>query len=272
MPCPLNPVPDDVFSIFQHSAIKPRLFTTVAATLYLKYSKSQELEAVTVLPRWSDYLDQKSQELGSMEIPAIWKDCFLESSEELKDMKALPYWCSQGQYRETMDVTAEKKFFMLEMNCLESLGKSKINSLRTLRIFGISVSHVDVISILKTNAELKNLVLCDIRLVEYNGTHQMTYFLGYLRDYYTQRKFPNLKVLFQQVRCQDFSGTLSASEQQLQIWMNGEDDQLLSMALSAFTLDSDSSDDSIAGYSDEYWYEDKQFEEGSDESFNEESE
>ena len=68
----LAPAPENMFSVLQHSALRPRLIMTFAATWYLKYSKKQELERVTILPRL-DHLRQNSQELESTETLQTWK-------------------------------------------------------------------------------------------------------------------------------------------------------------------------------------------------------
>ena len=225
-----DPAPDDVFSILRRSEAKPRLVKTVVATLHLGYSGSQKLESVSFLPRWSDYLPQNRREQKSIEVLPNWYAWMITG------MKSQ---CKQEQYR-GMTNENESKFFNHDMSCFPSLVRSGVRSLGTLKICSVWIFLEEMEFLLRANDGLRILIIGDIELSDDDNIEPMVNFLRLLRHLFMQRRLRHLKATFQKLRCRELSGEFSASEQQVQDWMEGNDDELLKIASSAFDDDSES--------------------------------
>ena len=201
----------DVFSILQHSKLTPRVVKTIVATLHLEFSSSKELKSVEILGH-SDY------------------------------------WGEGDQYRGVLNI-AERKFFSHDMNCFSSLINSKISKLRSFEISGVWIFLEHMAVMLGNARKLRKLHIGNIELSDYDEQENpMMVFLRFLRDQYNQGSLHDLKVAFHETICREFIGRFSATEEQVQAWMEGSDDKLLNAASSAFKETPDDDDEFGAAF------------------------
>ena len=201
-----NVSPDDVFSILQYSRVTPRLVKTVVARLHLDYSESKELTSVQIRHHEWEVRNRP----GSL---TIYRGAFNQQEP-----------------------------FSHDMNCFRSLALTgKVSKLRTLRLSGIWILLEEMATLLDGSPKLLDLNIGDVELSDSEEEEPMVNFLWLLRRHYAKGRFHKLKVTFQESRCRQFFGRFSATQQQVQAWMRGKDEELLMIASSAFTDGSESS-------------------------------
>ena len=189
------PSPEDIFSILKFSNLRLRLIKTVAATVHLRYSTSNK---------------------------------FLKGVQIQSHQDSLEYYRGAPKRSELDSPTNS-------MNCCHSLARSGISSLTILRIFDMRILVEDMQTLLKANINLRYLYLGDVELSGGVGdTEPLANFLLLLSFYYEQGCLRDLRVILQSLRRRYFLGRFSASEQEVQAWMKGEDnDELLKAAIAA---------------------------------------
>ena len=189
---------------------------------------------------------------------------------ETESVEILPHRSSQLQYRGSIH---QVNAYDHDKNCFKFLAKSSINTLKILKVLGIWISPNDMKSLLCKNNQLQELHINGADLsTDGEGTEPMPKLLQFLKLCYRQEGLHNLRSTFQEVTCQSHTGSFSATEQQVQAWMEGTDDELLERAKLAFTVnpeysgsDTDEDEDSDLGDMEETVSADYDFEPDYDE-------
>ena len=197
------PPPNDVFSVLRKSNLTPRLIKTVKTKIQLDYSESRKLESVQMR----------------------------------KDFSVEPYRGAIDYHKDKEDL------FSYDTSWFESLVRSDISELRTLRINNISIFIDNIDSLLEgSSSKLLNLDLDYVELVGDGDLVPTVSLLEVFKLHYDQGQFHDLKVTFRDLTCRGFRGLFSATEHQVRDWLEGRDDELLKTASSAFVEGLDDSD------------------------------
>ncbi|MCJ1233583.1 hypothetical protein MMC14_001541 [Varicellaria rhodocarpa] len=194
------PSPEDIFSILKLSGLKSQLIKTVAVTMYLRFSTSKEiLKGVQILPHQSGELRHDS----------------------------LKHYRGASNHD-------EKRFSSRSMDCFDSLANSGISSLTVIRVSGVQIFRRELKTLLTANVKLRYLYLSQVELCGFHDPSPMVDLLFVLQGSHNRGSLHNLKVTIQKLRCQNYSGHFSATEQELQDWMKGKNHELLNTVSSAF--------------------------------------
>lgn len=223
----------DVFSLLRHSRLKPSLVETIAATMRLGYSADKELEHVHLM--------------SILEDPAR-NHIIAEDSVTFVPRKY------QEEYKE---YRAEMEFFSHELNCFRSLVHSEVSSLKTLKVCGIWIFARDLERLVVGNRRLELLHIGNVELsvsleeLEAESIIELEpipTLLSRLRHHYSEGRLHDLRVAFEDTRIRFSSGDFSATEREVQRWMEGENDELIETARNAFwhVTDEEESEDEVS--------------------------
>ena len=195
------PSPNDFISILRSSDLRPRLIKTAAARMYLSFSTGKKfLKSVQILPHQSG---------GSR-------------------------YDSREHYRGASNL-GENRFDSASIDCIRSLAHSGISTLTVLRVSAMRTYFEYMEILLRANINLRILYLKDVELYDIMNKAAVTDFLLLLKGFYDQGCLHGLKVTLQNLSCHHLSGRFSATEQEVQSWMEGEIHELLKIASSAVT-------------------------------------
>ena len=131
------------------------------------------------------------------------------------------------EYRRTRSQNTLMYYF--PKNIFRSMVYMNIRSLRSLRICGVYMHFHYLERLLDANRNLRELYLN----TTISRSEDITKLIPLLQRDCNQRRL-HMKVTFENVRCAGFSGSISASEEQIRAWIEGRDDELLQKALSSF--------------------------------------
>ena len=222
---------NDVFEILNSANLKPNRVETVALTAYFAYSKTGHLKILEITNSCDD--PHRCELIG----PFHPHDLRLPRTDIDQDEKH--------------DHSHILRFF-------RSLGNSNIRSLTSLKISGIWIFVDDLANCFTKNPQLELLWVSGIQLSgSRSDIRPMADLLLRMRDFYDEGHLVNLNAEFEEVHCriddvdrpyfdipsQNLSGSFSASQKQVHAWLKKDNDDLLALARSAFTVPSPSDED-----------------------------